>query len=163
MFMLRSDGILVMYEETSPHLPLKNQIRKEYFNLKLADGSCAITNLEPESIQIRFFDTDKALSNLILTFSNKDERYDWYTLMSGELELGEEEIVDSDDDKATVNSMNHNAEGIQRNTMKSINQVETANFCVDHRSLVNQTLKERLEDKESKLTKFMADALFQNK
>ena len=83
--------------------------------------------------------------------------------MSGELELGEEEIIDSEDDKATVNSINHNAEGIQRNTMKLIGEVESSNFCIDHRALVNQTLKERLDDQDSKLTMFMAQALNQNK
>ena len=42
------------------------------------------------------------MCNLVLTFSNKDDRYDWYTLMAGELELGEEEVEDSEDEKATV-------------------------------------------------------------
>jgi len=57
--------------------------------------------------------------------------------MSGELELGEEEIIDSEEDNATVNSINHNAEGIQRNTMKLLGEVESNNFCSDHRAIVN--------------------------
>jgi hypothetical protein len=83
MFMLRSDMVLVMYEETSPHLPLENQIRKEFFNLKLAGDLSAVTNLKPMSIQVAFHGEDKVKNNLILTFSNKDEREDWYLLMSG--------------------------------------------------------------------------------
>ena len=162
MFMLRSDLTLVMYEETAPHLPMDNQIRKEYFNLMSKGGVSPIKSFNDKSIDITFKGKGKKPSSLIITFKNKDERYDWLTCMSGDMEPGEEEVSD-DDDKASVHSMVQNADIISRNTMKLKGQVESKNFCNDHRTLVNQTLKDRLDDKETKLTKYMASAYNQNK
>ena len=109
MFGLRNDDILYMYEETMPHKPQQNQIFKKNINLKLNDGSSAIsylTNDKGKSLAIKL-ENDNQYACLILNFELTSEMLDWHGIMTKVIVPGEDEVPEEE----TASVPNNNIAG----------------------------------------------------
>ena len=96
MFALRSDDVLVIYEET------KCQIIKTNIALKNKNGRNTTTLLDGESghsVAIKL-SADSLYARLILNFANTNEMYEWYGDLTKTISPGDEDV--SYEDMASV-------------------------------------------------------------
>ena len=101
---------------------------------------------------------DNMYARLILNFANTNEMYEWYGDLTKTISPGDEDVSYEDitSVKKVSDEQNFKA-GPHEMTVKLKSNVETSNFHREHKLLVNRALKERLDEKQGKLTKHMAE------
>jgi hypothetical protein len=87
-----------MYDEFNPCDSTSSEVQKKSIILKDENGETTVEDSEKNDLFIEIKIPEKAgdESSLFLHFSTIGEKIDWYSVLTGEMVPGEEELSDDD-------------------------------------------------------------------
>jgi hypothetical protein len=87
-----------MYDEFNPCDPDKNDVQKKHIDLKDSEGESNVEETDKNDMFIEVKIQEKAgeQSSLILYFDKMGDKIDWFSILTGEMVPGEEEMSDDD-------------------------------------------------------------------